>query len=436
MTADFELQVLELADKEAKARRAEFARNLKVRLQGMPKVMHDCIPAFESNDVTAGITNQDLDEARAIAEMAEMTVEDLCLLRTEVFFLIDGVVRAGKGHNSRSTKLSYELTGFFSNKKGSVEHQELYRVAFPEGKREYNGAKEILCTPLGAKVILNFLAVRGTEGFIEGNVKQRSEALWSLHKYAMMAPPAEVTLGLFGPVEKDGYVSEAWGGYVAKPEKKLMVQDDGKLVFRKPDRPKPVVQKKLSRPVEPDVDVERKPNGQFAKGHRVPEEWKQQQAELTVGESKEATVRTRSYDQGSLRKKMLARHPVCPFTSIKRPEFLRVAHIKPDAECQGTEGIDPANILMLSILPDKLFDCEGVDGFRRVAFITFNDEGKVMRSLKVTNEELQALGLPKNWSSVSIAHLLEGPEGERRKKFLKWHRENLFYDNVVKRAGK
>lgn len=406
MTADdFDKQVLELSDKEAKARRSEYARNLKLRLQDMPEAIHDCVPAFESKDVGAGITGQDLDEARAIAEMAEMTDEDLCLLRTEVFFLIDGVIRAGKGHNSRSTKLSYELTGFFSNKDTSREQQELYKVAFPKSKRD-----EVLCTPLGAKVILNFLAVRGTEGFIEGNTIQRSKALGLLHKYAMMTPPRKVTKGLFSPVK---------GGYVAEPEKKLMVRD-GKLVFRKPDKP---------------VEVDRKPNGQFAKGHLVPEEWKQQQAELTDGESGETTVRTRSYDQGSLRKKMLARHPVCPFTNIKRPEFLRVAHIKPDAECDYGEGVDPANILMLSILPDKLFDCEGVDGFRRVAFITFNDEGKVMRSLKVTNEELQALGLPKNWSSVSIAHLLEGPEGERRKKFLKWHRENLFYDNVVKKAG-
>ena len=89
---------------------------------------------------------------------------------------------------------------------------------------------------------------------------------------------------------------------------------------------------------------------------------------------------------------------------------------------------------MLSILPDKLFDCEAVEGFQRVAFISFNDEGRVMRSTKVTNEELLALGLPKNWWTVSIAHLLQGGEGERRKRYLKWHRENMFYDNVIKKA--
>ena len=403
MTIDLEKQILEQADKEDKQRRAEYARKLKEHLISMPKVLHDLIPAFENADVFAGITQQDLTYARAIGLMAEMADEDLALLRTHAFFLIDGVIRTDKGHNSRSTKLSYELTGFFKQKERTKEEQELYSLAFPVSKRG-----ETLCTPLGAKVILNFLAVFGTEQFIEGNLRQRSEALFSLHKYAMMIPSKQVLDGPF-PTVKSGFVDSS----------KQLFMDDGRLVLRKPVKP----------------DVERKPNGQFAKGHHVPEEWKQQaEAEVAVGERKETVVKGRPYDQKTLRKKMLERNPVCPFTNISSPKFLRVSHIKPDSECEGGEGADPANILMLSILPDKLFDCEAVEGFQRVAFISFNDEGRVMRSTKVTNEELLALGLPKNWWTVSIAHLLQGGEGERRKRYLKWHRENMFYDNVIKKA--
>lgn len=399
MTIDLEKQILEQADKEDKQRRAEYAQKLKEHLSTMPRILHDVVPAFENSDVLAGITQQDLRYARAIGLMAEMAEEDLALLRTEAFFLIDGIIRTDRGHNIRSTKFSYELTGFFRQKGRTKEQKELYSIAFPVSKRD-----ETLCTPLGAKIMLNFLAVFGTEQFIEGDFKQRSEALSSLHKYAMMIPSKQVLDGLFPAVK---------GGWVAKPSKQLVIEE-GKMFFRKP------------------IEVERKANGQFAKGHHVPDEWKQQ-SELVVGERKETLVKGRPYDQKTLRKKMLARNPVCPFTNIKTPEFLRVSHIKPDSECEGGEGADPANILMLSILPDKLFDCEGVNGFQRVAFITFNDEGRVMRSLKVTNEELQALGLPKHWASVSIAHLLQGKEGERRKKYLKWHRENMFYDNLLKR---
>ena len=123
--------------------------------------------------------------------MAEMADEDLALLRTHAFFLIDGVVRTDKGHNSRSTKLSYELTGFFTE--GTHQGRTgIVFAGFPVSKRG-----ETLCTPLGAKVILNFLAVFGTEQFIEGNTIQRSEALFSLHKYAMMIPSKQVLDGPF-----------------------------------------------------------------------------------------------------------------------------------------------------------------------------------------------------------------------------------------------
>ena len=113
---------------------------------------------------------------------------------------------------------------------------------------------------------------------------------------------------------------------------------------------------------------------------------------------------------------------LCPFTNISSPKFLRVSSSLILSVRVAKRQL--TNILMLSILPDKLFDCEAVEGFQQVAFISFNDEA-VMRSTKVTNEELLALGLPKNWSTVSIAHLLQGGEGERRKRYLKWHRENM-----------
>jgi len=158
---------------------------------------------------------------------------------------------------------------------------------------------------------------------------------------------------------------------------------------------------------------------------------------VKITESRQQTVTTRPYDTGKFRKQMLAKNPVCPVTGIDRPQFLRVSHIKADsaseAEGKHYERTDEANVLMLSLAADELFDgiCpRGFTGWKgRAAWITFADDGKLMRSLHMTGDELHRFGISHH---VSIAHLLKGRAGDRRREYLRWHRENMFLDNNKK----
>tara|TARA_R100000329_G_scaffold129307_2_gene108234 strand:- start:603 stop:1487 length:885 start_codon:yes stop_codon:yes gene_type:complete len=178
----------------------------------------------------------------------------------------------------------------------------------------------------------------------------------------------------------------------------------------------------------------------------VPEDYKPKAADSTppvndnkltpvkITESRQRVVTTRPYPMSQLRKRMLAKNPVCPVTGIDRPQFLRVSHIRADSACEfDWQKADDANILMLSLAANELFDglCpQGFNGWKgRAAWITFADDGKLMRSLHMTGDELRRFGISHH---VSIAHLLKGNTGERRRGYLKWHRENMFLDNIRK----
>ena len=153
---------------------------------------------------------------------------------------------------------------------------------------------------------------------------------------------------------------------------------------------------------------------------------------VKITESRQQMVTTRPYDTGQLRKQMLAKNPVCPVTGIDRPQFLRVSHIKPDSACEfDWQKTDLSNVLMLSLAANELFDglCpQGFNGWKgRAAWITFADDGKLMRSIHMTGAELSKFGIS---HYVSIAHLLScSRTGARRREYLKWHRENMFLDN-------
>ena len=113
---------------------------------------------------------------------------------------------------------------------------------------------------------------------------------------------------------------------------------------------------------------------------------------------------------------------------------MRVSHIKPDSACEfDWQKADWSNVLMLSLAANELFDglCPpGFNGWKgRAGWITFADDGKLMRSIYMTGAELDRFGISHH---VSIAHLLKGNTGERRRGYLKWHRENMFLDNIRK----
>lgn len=99
----------------------------------------------------------------------------------------------------------------------------------------------------------------------------------------------------------------------------------------------------------------------------------------------------------------------CPFTHIDEFKLLIASHIKPHAVSTKREQADPDNGLMLSPLYDKLFD---------KGFISFKDNGEILISDWLS---------PHNRELISFEY---SPEdlflNDQRKKYLEYHRENVF----------
>ena len=141
----------------------------------------------------------------------------------------------------------------------------------------------------------------------------------------------------------------------------------------------------------------------------------------TAGVERYARVKQRT-GQHSLRQHMLSRKPTCPFTGVENPRMLKTSHIKPNRHCgfyerDGRvlhEKDDGANVLMLTPNADWLFD---------QGYVSFTEEGKLMRSMEITGADYRAMGLSHD---ASIEHLLDGPVGERRQGYMEHHRRFIF----------
>lgn len=88
--------------------------------------------------------------------------------------------------------------------------------------------------------------------------------------------------------------------------------------------------------------------------------------------------------QGVFRKNVEAREPACRLTGITNPALLIASHIKPWRACKtAAERLDGANGLLLTPDADHLFDR---------GFISFGDDGDVLVSPRVPDDDLRRLG--------------------------------------------
>ena len=99
----------------------------------------------------------------------------------------------------------------------------------------------------------------------------------------------------------------------------------------------------------------------------------------------------------------------CALTGLRMPELLRASHVKPWKDSTDSERVDPYNGFLLESRMDALFD---------QGFISFDDDGKLMISVRLGKEEIQKLGLSglQGLPWVAPAHL----------PYLRWHREYVF----------
>ena len=87
------------------------------------------------------------------------------------------------------------------------------------------------------------------------------------------------------------------------------------------------------------------------------------------------------------------------------------SHIKPWAKADNEEKIDPKNGFMLTPTYDKLFDR---------GFITFEDDKRLIVSPWLSPMNQKRLNI---YTGMLINKL---PLDEKRKEYLKYHRENVF----------
>lgn len=127
------------------------------------------------------------------------------------------------------------------------------------------------------------------------------------------------------------------------------------------------------------------------------------------GASKKAIINVR-VNQGIFRERLLKKYSKCCMCDVETPSLLIASHIKPWVESEPEEKLDVYNGFLMCPNHDKLFD---------KGYITFYDDGKIKISEKLAeNEKL----------SLNVNGQMRIELNESNKKYLKFHRENVFID--------
>ena len=151
-------------------------------------------------------------------------------------------------------------------------------------------------------------------------------------------------------------------------------------------------------------------------------ERKQSHLALTYGKGKKQiekpkeskkvlNIRNARIGQGKYREDLLEECPFCPITMVNDERLLIASHIKPWAQSNDTEKIDPKNGFMFTPLYDKLFD---------KGFITFSDDKKMIISNWLSPKNCERLQLNNNQYFARL------PLDDARRSYLNYHRNFIF----------
>lgn len=122
----------------------------------------------------------------------------------------------------------------------------------------------------------------------------------------------------------------------------------------------------------------------------------------------ESIVKSR-IGQGIFRDRLIKLWGGCSVTALSNLSLLLASHIKPWRDCSNQERLDPLNGLLLHPTLDHLFDS---------GLITFDDFGKVQLSNRLSESDIKALHINRDWT------LRKFPDGIIG--YLRYHRANVF----------
>ncbi len=125
---------------------------------------------------------------------------------------------------------------------------------------------------------------------------------------------------------------------------------------------------------------------------------------------KSALIKVR-LGQGKFRDDLAKIHnSKCQLSYVDKLDLLRASHIKPWSKCDNdAERLDSDNGLLLAIQYDLLFD---------KAYISFQDDGSILISDIITDEERKVFQLNKNMQITM--------QSSKQKAYMKYHREQIF----------
>lgn len=123
---------------------------------------------------------------------------------------------------------------------------------------------------------------------------------------------------------------------------------------------------------------------------------------------RDAIVKAR-VGQGRFRQSLLDYWSSCAVTGCTEAPLLVASHIKPWAESALPERLDLFNGLLLAPALDACFDA---------GYITFDDDGRIMVSSRLTEDDAVALGIHR--------HMRLRQVDPRHRPFLAYHREHVF----------
>lgn len=134
---------------------------------------------------------------------------------------------------------------------------------------------------------------------------------------------------------------------------------------------------------------------------------------------KEAVIKTR-VGQGYFRDQLLKRWAGCSVTKVTEPSILIASHIKPWKDCTTrAERLSPDNGLLLSPTLDKLFD-RGLISFDE------NSRYSILISKRLGAFQASEMYLPNQ--------RIRPHSNEGMRPYMKYHRENVFIDNIAMTA--
>lgn len=109
-----------------------------------------------------------------------------------------------------------------------------------------------------------------------------------------------------------------------------------------------------------------------------------------------------------LREQLLRKYGKCKICGITKEELLITSHLKPQKDSTEEEKFDINNVLLL---------CNKHDGLIDKGLITFDDEGNIIISKGLSEEDVKLLGLEKE---------IKIELNEKQLRYIQYHRENVF----------